>query len=507
MFPAIAVFIMICTAAYSGDFKMPDIKGMPGKPKLVLTCVYDPLIPGLKAIEKDFQKETGIELEVQAMDNGYLEMWLRCHFMSQDPPAVLIADKPELLTQYGTSGYLHKFNDLLSKPNPFSDSKKPWKDYFYLNMLKQSMCIDGNYYWLPFSQMGVAFFYNEDIYKKYNLKPPKTWAEFIDNSKIIAKNKKTNNDPAAFVTSTIEMVDGQPDGVYRTILEILMRPHIPEVNLRHASGWKFDPNDRKSVEDERIDLSEQIVAFEKGIIDPAKAPEWREAMRLMKEWSTTWRKDYSNVTDSTIPYETFARGEAANFMNGTWYLPDLKTLQSVFAEISPDLLFNAGSYMFPEFTSASTEFPIIGKTFQQIMPRGRLVVPVQKKDKWKNEAAIILCQYLTLPRVSQKIWDNSKYYDIPCVLGVKPKPESAALVAGAEEVAYLDTCYPWGYDPKSGADYRELKYLYFSGKISLDEYLKRLSKSHRESLIRVAETSPDQVDHQFIKEQLGRDFP
>ena len=141
------------------------------------------------------------------------------------------------------------------------------------------------------------------------------------------------------MTSLVGMTDAQTDGVYTTFLDILMRPHIQEVNITHEPGWKYDPNDEKSVKDEMIDLTERIIAFEKGIIDPAKAPEWRETMRLMKEFSKVWRKDFLSIDGAEI-YGAFARGETAHFQNGTWYLPVLKNLQDTLKKSHPNMFIN-----------------------------------------------------------------------------------------------------------------------------------------------------------------------
>ena len=172
-FILVSICIMTYTTAYSDNFKMPKIEGMPKKPKIVLATVFKEYLPGLKTVAKDFEKETGIELEVEGMENSQLPMWMRCHFMSKDPCTVLIVRKPNLIDQFGRAGLLKTFNSELKKPNIFLNSKKPWDKYFFLANLKKVISFDGKYYKVPFTQYGVAFFYNIDTYEKYNLKVPK----------------------------------------------------------------------------------------------------------------------------------------------------------------------------------------------------------------------------------------------------------------------------------------------------------------------------------------------
>lgn len=57
-----------------------------------------------------------------------------------------------------------------------------------LNFVKAS---NGKHYGVPFAVQVVGIFYNKDIYKKYNLKEPKTWDELVKNAEILKKNGVT----------------------------------------------------------------------------------------------------------------------------------------------------------------------------------------------------------------------------------------------------------------------------------------------------------------------------
>jgi ABC-type glycerol-3-phosphate transport system substrate-binding protein len=38
---------------------------------------------------------------------------------------------------------------------------------------------------IPYSGLGIAYFYNKDIYEKLGLNVPKTWDEFMSNCQVI----------------------------------------------------------------------------------------------------------------------------------------------------------------------------------------------------------------------------------------------------------------------------------------------------------------------------------
>ena len=131
--------------------------------------------------------------------------------------------------------------------------------------------------------------------------------------------------------------------------------------------------------------------------------------------------------------------------------------------------------------------------------RSWFIVPKQEKYHWKEKAGMILCQYLTQPKVMQKIWNNAPTnFDVPSIIGVKPKTQSQPFL-DMGTYASLTIAIPWGYDAQAGDDYRNLRYEYFAKKVDLDEYLKLMSESHRKCLIRLAERNPKQINHELIK--------
>ena len=501
---SIAALFLFSVSVLAGiyQFKMPKIKGMPNKAKIVLTTFRGEIIPGLRSITEDFKKLTGISVEIAAVDQLRFPDWLKCQFISEDPPAVILNEfttgGQDLSIVYGTAGMLVKFDNYLNIPNPFNPEDKRWFDDFSSNLMTESIDKQsGHYFCLPYTKFVVGFFYNKDKYKKYGLTPPKTWAEFMHNCKVIK-----NHGDTALITS---LVYGDAQNIW-WVPSLLMKPlflsRIPEVNLIHKPGWKYDVNNKKTIEGERIEVSERIVAFKKGIIDPLKSPEYREFARLMKEFSKLWRDDFMSV-DGTRLYKYFAQGQSVHFMNGTWFLPILADLQKSLSKISPESDFEWGVFPFPELTSASTDIPILASIQNQGL-RATLMVTKNKKEPWREKAGVLFVQYITSPKIAQKILDKSILYDISAIVGVEPKPEIKPFM-GNKEYAEISLASYSGWDGLSTELYVKTWLAFLSGKITMDEYLKESSKFQWESLMRraIEEKRRGTLKTEFIKKELG----
>jgi hypothetical protein len=64
----------------------------------------------------------------------------------------------------------------------------------------------------------------------------------------------------------------------------LLRPKAQQIHLKATmKGWKYNDCDPRSVIGQNATIDELYVAFLKGLIDPAKAPEFKVAYQLMKQ--------------------------------------------------------------------------------------------------------------------------------------------------------------------------------------------------------------------------------
>ena len=57
---------------------------------------------------------------------------------------------------------------------------------------------------IPISGLGLAYYYNKDVYKSLGLSVPETWNEFLANCEAI---EKTNMNPVAFMAQKQDAVN------------------------------------------------------------------------------------------------------------------------------------------------------------------------------------------------------------------------------------------------------------------------------------------------------------
>ena len=499
-------FLLILLTTFSmfaGSFevfaKKYKIEGMPKNPKIVFATLFGQALSGIRYAAKKFYEDTGITVSVQGMPYYSHKMWIESQFLSQAPPAMMLIDGAgELVTTYGAQGLLMPFGKLLDEKNPFSGNDKPWRDEFKYVPLAAAVDLNGNYYCIPYTSYAVAFLYNEKFTKKYDVTPPKTWKEFVENG---VKVKKMGGIAYGIALRTS---DAQVDWISDIILGCLMRSKIPKINLVHAPGWKFNPFDPDSTKGEKISLSERIVAFNNGIIDPAIAPAYKVCMKMLKNFSRMWCNDYMGLTGAEV-FNMFTRGNSTYYFEGTWGLNQITMTQKIFKTINPEKHFTWDAFPFPPITKETTELVTAGGVNQNTNMRGRIIIPKQK-NKWIQETAILFAQYITTPEMCAKVFKHSQLFDLPVIKGVKGKPGTDALIADNKFASILPFVELWGYDTEARVHYETLNQEYFSDRIDMDTYLKRISLNQKASLKRLVRLYYKQLNFDFLKKELGKDY-
>jgi hypothetical protein len=117
----------------------------------------------------------------------------------------------------------------------------------------------------------------------------------------------------------------------------------------------------------------------------------------------------------------------------------------------------------------------------------------------------LFSQYITARQGAQKLFKESGTFDLPAMKNVVPRDESLKLMS-KQRYASLTVTELQGYDNQSLSETIVLTQLYFMDKIDIDEYLKRLSRIHRNSLLRLSKVYKNQLNMDFIRNNLGGDF-
>ncbi len=86
-----------------------------------------------------------------------------------------------------------KTRSIVSYLEPIDDVFKAYdlENVFPKTLLDSASLYDGKYYLIPLTQHYVTFYYNKDVFDKYNLSPPKTWEEFISVCETLKKGGVT----------------------------------------------------------------------------------------------------------------------------------------------------------------------------------------------------------------------------------------------------------------------------------------------------------------------------
>ncbi len=457
-------------------------------------------MPGLRLVLGDFEKASGWPASAQAVPYAAHEMWIRTQILSENPPDVLLVEAADLPTRYGQSGRLMRWDRLFAAPNPYdtAHADRIWQDGFYNELVHQSRDAAGAVWCVPYTQYGVGFFYNQTVYDELDLAPPATWEALEENFRRVRQAGH-----AALVTA-VRPNDHQTLWMADMILELLLRPVAVEVNLQAPPGWEYDAFDPESTRGEVITLEERLVAFERGLIDPAKALAFREAARLVRSLSTQFRPDFLSLDGDEVP-RVFARGQAVHFLNGTWYLRPLAAMQSSIATIAPERVFPWGVFPFPELTAQSTSLPRLGGINQNSGLRACFIVPLRPGDPARQQAAIDLVRFLTAPAAVAKALGGTEVYDLPASRDVRPKAGAEPLVPKVR-YAFLTLAFWRGYDARGEGDFWTLWQRFLGGAIDEDQFVRALSTIHRAALYRLSQSNAAVMDQEFLRRHLPGGF-
>jgi len=127
----------------------------------------------MRKILDDFQAENpNIKLEIEALATDGLKTRLRTAAAADEMPDLFVM-WPGAMTKEFVQG------DLLQPINDFLDQNAEWKNNFIENALVD-FTVDENIYSVPMNLAPSSLlYYNEELFKQYNVKVPTTWDELL----------------------------------------------------------------------------------------------------------------------------------------------------------------------------------------------------------------------------------------------------------------------------------------------------------------------------------------
>ena len=480
----------------SGDNAIAGTKG-------TITFVHPDANPVLaKAVTMYNKTHEGIKVKEQSIPYGDYTTWLKAQLTAGTAPEVMFVEQAN---EYKALDLIISLNDQFSKPNPYSESGKPWEEDFTKPYIDISKDPAGNKNMVPWSCFVLGVFYNKDAFDKAGITPPKTWEEW---KQVNEKLKQAYPEKVPWAMA-VKPDDAQTDWLLSQMLSAMLRDRYPEINLRHAEGWQFDINNPSSVAGEVITPDEKLVAFKKGILDPAKNPAIAEAHRLVKEMVPYWGKDYLSLSGNEA-LTNFLNGDALQYYNGTWLVSQIfKHQQDLKNDNKADKVFNWGMYPIPQLKS--NQYLKAGDVQQLTGLRNGYAIK-KIEDETKAKIALDFVQYITSPKIAAELFGlknpqtNFPYIsDMALINGVNPDPVMAQFTPSLTypDMAIGRMVYSQSsYDQEDFDQFISDWQLYLSNELSEADFLKKRSESNLNAINRLIETYQDQVDQKWMDEKL-----
>jgi len=164
-----------------------NIKSKHGGTKIVAAVASHPSVESFKKMIPKFEQLTGIDVVLDEMEEGQLGQKLTLEVSSgvtnYDMAMVSIERNPKVSNAKYTVPLENFFNDKSKTPSWFNygDILPAYSDMFLWK---------GGHYAIPFAGETVFLFHRKDIFEKYNLTVPKTYAEVLNTAAFFDNNEK-----------------------------------------------------------------------------------------------------------------------------------------------------------------------------------------------------------------------------------------------------------------------------------------------------------------------------
>ena len=122
----------------------------------------------------EFTALTGIKVKREEIARNSLLQKQEIELASMTGAYDVMYIHPEVVYRYSKAGWAFPLNQFISNTNLTAP------DYEYSDFLKstrEGFQVDGKILGIPFNAESTALYYRKDIFEKYGVQPPKTWAE------------------------------------------------------------------------------------------------------------------------------------------------------------------------------------------------------------------------------------------------------------------------------------------------------------------------------------------
>ncbi|MDD6484550.1 MAG: ABC transporter substrate-binding protein [Clostridiales bacterium] len=280
---------------------------------------------GLETVINNYNKihpEVEIELISEPV-SGYQE-WIKEQYAANSAPTIESNHTTSIISHY-KQGLTYNFKADLDKVNEYDGVI--WRDDFIDEKLDRA----GDGISIPWFDLGVAYYYNKNIYRELNLRVPTTWNEFMENCEKIEQSGK----------NPIALMAQKKDAI------IWLKMYLEEGLASKAvmQNSEVDKNDDGTVSGE--ELYEAVVS---GAFDVSKGENRNILKNLLKEFKRYGDYAHNAVElDESEAKQEFLTGNAAHIMSGSWDMQGFAHNKSDSVEI--------GAFSLPRFTKENTDYP------------------------------------------------------------------------------------------------------------------------------------------------------
>ncbi|QQE77946.1 ABC transporter substrate-binding protein [Alicyclobacillus sp. SO9] len=299
---------------------------------------------------------------------------------------------------------LVNLNPYLKQADPYV-SGKTWEQDLNPKLMAQTAAANGDSYLVHGDYVGQGMFYNKADFAKVGIsQPPKTWAQFISDSK---KLKNAGITPVFLDMST--KGEGEFTWFSRLIYTNLF--HNQYNTLRYTGTPALNNED-------------QVIAIKKGVFSN-KNPRWMAFWQMMKNFYPYLEKNATGVSgQGDLAFRAFSTGKAAMYFGGSWTPSQLK---------STKVSFKWGTFPDPVPSKTTTKYATSFNSSAAVGgPNGQLQYGIaspkadHKMTTSKEQACVNWLEYITTPKHDSTIV-NSKGIFVPTVVGSKPLPSLSSL--------------------------------------------------------------------------------
>lgn len=438
----------------------------------------EPLEQAAAAYEEE---NPGVTIELESVPyDGFADVY-QTQLVGGSAADILFVEPPNA-TSFADRDFLAPLNEELS---PSTE----WGKTFVDGILDATRSADGNQYLVPWSSVAVLVAYRDSLYEEAGVDAsPANWGEWIDAMEAL------DGGDVSPLNVSLRGDDASTWWLLTNKLNATLRPLTEQINLIHAEGWSYNPEDLSSTVGEVYSTDELYVAFKKGLIDPAKSPGYRAAVEQVAELMPFLNEDTATVQPGDVVSQ-FAAGEVPQIVSVGQAIADAASKTD---DVEDFVTFDLPTITREDYAglTAGEENPLAG-------PRMGFVVNAASEVQ---DEAIEFLKYLTSAETVTEMYAVQPQGDPSAIVGVT-YPDGSVLPEGSGQKWAEIPAYSFGMPPTfDSADFDEFNaqwQKFLTGNSTIDEFLEARSASNLAALERNLVLNADSIDQSFIDEQLG----